>query len=76
MDNAQEFRSKSIEDYCTATGIDLTYFVLHEHVQNGLAESFIKMIQLITRPLLLHANLSAFMWGHAILYAATLINLD
>lgn len=75
MDNAQEFRSRSFEDYCTATGIDLTYSVPYEHAQNGLAESFIKRIQLITRPLLLQANLPTSMWGHAVLHAATLIRL-
>ena len=75
MDNAQEFRSKAFEDYCKATGIDLTYSVPYEHAQNGLAESFIKRIQWITRPLLLHANLPSTMWGHAVLHAATLIRL-
>jgi len=74
MDNAQEFQSKSFEDYYTATEIDLTYSVPYEHAQNGLAESFIKRIQLITRLLFLHANLSAYMWRYAILYAASLIN--
>ena len=59
MDNAKEFRSHTFEDYCTATGIALTYSVPYEHSQNGLAEAFIKKIQLITRPLLLHANLPA-----------------
>lgn len=61
IDNAKEFTSKSFEDYCIATGIKLTYCIPYEHVQNGLAESFIKCIQLITRPLLLHANLHASM---------------
>ena len=42
MDNAQEFRSKSFEDYCTTTRIELTYSVPYEHAQNGLVESFIK----------------------------------
>lgn len=42
MDNAKEFASKSFEDCCTATRIELTYCILYEHAQNGLAESFIK----------------------------------
>ena len=63
MDNAKEFRSHAFEDYCTATGIELTYSVPYEHSQNGLAEAFIKKIQLITRPLLLHAHLPASMWS-------------
>ena len=57
MDNAQDFRSHAFEDYCIVTGISLTYLVPYEHTQNGLAEAFIKKIQLIARPLLLHANL-------------------
>jgi hypothetical protein len=75
MDNAQEFRSHAFEDYCTATGITLTYSVPYEHSQNGLAEAFVKKIQLITRPLLLHANLPVSLWGHAVLHAATLLRL-
>jgi hypothetical protein len=53
MDNALEFRFHVFEDYCVATCITLTYSVLYEHSQNGLAEDFIKKIQLVTRPLLL-----------------------
>jgi len=44
MDDAQEFRSRSFEDYCIATGIDLTYSVPYKQVQNRLVESFIKRI--------------------------------
>lgn len=44
MDNALEFKSQAFEDFCTATGIELTYSVLYEHAQNGLAEAFIKKI--------------------------------
>jgi hypothetical protein len=75
MDNAQEFRSHAFEDYCTATGIQLTYSVPYEHAQNGLAEAFIKKVQLITRPLLLHAHLPSDLWAHAVLHAAALLKL-
>ena len=75
MDNAQEFRSHTFEDCCVATGITLTYLVPYEHSQNGLAEAFIKKIQLVTRPLLLHANLPSTMWGHAVMHATTLLKL-
>ena len=57
MDNAKEFVSQYFEYYYLATRINLTYSVLYEHSQNGLAEAFIKKIQLISRPMLLHANL-------------------
>lgn len=75
MDNAQEFRSHAFEDYCTATGITLTYSVPYEHAQNGLAEAFVKKIQLVARPLLLHAHLPSNLWGHAVLHAAALLRL-
>ena len=75
MDNAKEFRSHDFEDYCTATGIALTYSVPYEHAQNGLAEAFIRKIQLIARPLLLHAKMPSNLWGHAVLHAASLLKL-
>ena len=56
-------------------GITLTYVVPYEHNHNGLAEAFIKRIQLIARPLLLHANLPSNLWGHAVLHATTLLRL-
>ena len=65
MDNAQECRSHAFEDYCTAFGIDLTYSVPYKHSQN----TFVKNIQLVVRPLLLHSRLPSNMWGHAILQA-------
>ena len=75
MDNAQEFRSHTLEDFCTASRINLTYSVAYKHFQNGLAEAFIKKIQLIPRPLLLHAKLPSSMWGHTVLHAAALLRL-
>ena len=48
MDNAGEFKSQHFEDYCMATGIELTYSVPYEYSQNGLAEAFIKKLQLIS----------------------------
>ena len=73
MDNAGEFKSQHFEDYCMGMGIELTYSVPYEHSQNGLAEAFIKKIQLISRPLLIQANLPSYFWGHAILHAATFL---
>jgi hypothetical protein len=75
MDNAQEFCSHAFEDYCSTMGITLTYYVPYEHSQNGLAEAFIKKIQLIARPLLLHAKLPSHLWGHAVLHATALLRL-
>lgn len=67
VDNALEFRSHTFEDFCVASGI--------EHVQNRLAEAYIKKIQLVTRPLLFYAKLPSTMWGYAILHAAVLLRL-
>ena len=59
VDNAKEFRSHHFEDFFVASGITLTYSVPYEHLQNGLAEAFIKKNQLIAKPLLLHVGLSS-----------------
>ena len=56
-------------------GIDVQYPIAHVHTQNGLAESFIKRLQLIARPLLLKTKLPLSAWGHAIIHAAKLIRL-
>ena len=56
-------------------GIDVQHPVAHVHFQNGLAESFIKRLQLIVRPLLLKTNLPLSAWEHAIIHAAHLIRL-
>ena len=40
-----------------------------------MAESFIKHLQLISRPLLLNTKLPLSAWGHAIIHAANLIRL-
>ena len=56
-------------------GIDIEHPVAHVHTQNGLAESFIKCIKLIARPLLMRCKLPISTWGHAILHAAKLIRI-
>ena len=60
LDNAGEFFSQRFLDYCMLVGIDVEYPVAHTHTQNGLAESLIKHLQLIARPLLLRTKLSLF----------------
>ena len=52
MDNPGEFTSKTLDDYCMALGIKVEYPGPYVHTQNGLAESLIKRIKLIARPLL------------------------
>jgi transposase InsO family protein len=75
LDNAGEFTSKAFDDYCMSIGIDIEHPVAHVHTQNGLAESLIKRLQLIARPLLLKSKLPVSSWGHAILHAASLIRI-
>ena len=55
-------------------GIDVQHPVAHVHSHNGSAESFIKRLQLIARPLLLKIKLPLSAWGH-IIHAANLIRL-
>ena len=56
-------------------GITIEHFVAHVHTQNGLAESLIKRLQLIARPLIMRTKLPISLWGHAILHAAALIRI-
>ena len=75
LDNAGEFTSQTFDDYCMALGIDVEHPVSHVHTQNGLAEAFIKRLQLIAHTLLMKTKLSISAWGHAILHAASLVRL-
>ena len=63
LDNAGEFYPQTFLDYCMSVGIDVEYLVAHTHTQNGLAESLIKRLQLIARPLLLKQNCLCLLGG-------------
>ena len=75
LDNVGEFTSQVFNDYCMSIGITVEHPVAHVHTQNGLAESLIKMLQLIARPLLMKSSLPSSAWGHATLHYAALIRL-
>jgi transposase InsO family protein len=75
LDIAGEFTSQTFNDYCMSIGIDVEHPVAHVHTQNGLAESFIKRLQLIARPLLMRSKRPNTAWGHAILHAVALIRI-
>ena len=75
MDNAAKFSSHTFNDYCMALGIQVQHCVPYVHTHNGLAESLIKRINLIARPLLINCKLPTSCWGHAVLHAADLIQL-
>ena len=53
MDNAAEFTSTTFIRYCESIGINFEVSTPHVHTQNGMAESLIKQIQVIVRPILL-----------------------
>jgi hypothetical protein len=53
----------------------MQHSVSYVHTQNGLAESLIKRIKLIARPLLHNCNLPITCWGHAVLHSTDLIQL-
>ena len=54
MDNAAEFSSHVFNNYCMALEIQVQHLVPYIHTQNGLAESIIKRIKLIARPMLMN----------------------
>ena len=56
-------------------GIQVPHSVPYVHTQNGLAESLIKRVKLIARPLLMNCKLPTSCWGHAVLHTADLIQL-
>ena len=56
-------------------GIDVQYSIAHVHTQNGLAESFIKCLQLIAIPLLLNTKFPLSAWGHVVIHTTNLIHL-
>ncbi|KAJ0497533.1 putative RNA-directed DNA polymerase [Helianthus annuus] len=75
LDNAGEFTSHAFNDYCMSVGIVVEHPVAYAHTQNGLAESLIKRLQLIARPLIMRTKLHVSIWGHAILHAGSLIRV-
>ena len=58
-----------------ALGIQVQHSIPYVYTQNELAESLIKRVKLIARPLLQNCNLPTFYWGHVVLHAADLIQL-
>jgi hypothetical protein len=75
LDNATEFSSVAFNDYCMTQGIKVQYSVLYVHTKNGLIESLIKRIKLISRSLLHNCNLPITRWSHAVLHTADIIQL-
>ena len=76
LDNVGEFTSHAFNEYCMSIGIEVEHPVAHVHTQNGLAESLIKRLKLIAKPLLMKANLPMTTWGYAILHVVILIRIN
>jgi hypothetical protein len=55
--------------------INIEHLVVHIYTQNSLVESFIKLLQLISKSLLMRTKLIVSIWGHVILHMATLIRI-
>ena len=47
LDNVGDFISKAFDDSCMSVGIEVEHPIAHVHTHNGLAEAFIKRLQLI-----------------------------
>ncbi|KAM1438921.1 hypothetical protein ACFXTO_012842 [Malus domestica] len=75
LDNAGEFTSKTFDDYYMSVRVEVEHPVPHVHTQNGLAEAFIKCLQMIARSLVICTKLLIAAWGHAILHATMLVCL-
>ena len=75
LNNIGKFTSQTFNDYCMSIGIAVDHPVAHIHTQNSLAESLIKRVQLIGRPLIIRAKHLISTWGHAILHNVTLIRI-
>jgi hypothetical protein len=54
-------------------GQNIEHLIVHVHTQNDLAESLIKRLQLIAKPILIRTKLLVFAWGYVVLHAVTLI---
>jgi hypothetical protein len=57
LNNIVEFSSRAFNNYYMVEEIKVQHSVSYVHTQNGLAESLIKRIKLIARPLLYNCNL-------------------
>ncbi|KAM1432930.1 hypothetical protein ACFXTO_015416 [Malus domestica] len=57
LDNAGKFTSKTFDDYCMLVRVEIEHPVPHVHTHNGLAEAFIKRLQIIIGSLIIRTKL-------------------
>lgn len=74
LDNAKEFTSYNFDNYCMSIEVDVKHHVPHIYIQNGLAETTIKKLQMVAWALVMHINLSFSTWGYIILNATLFIS--
>ena len=67
LNNVGEFSSQTFLDYCMSITIDVQHHVAHVHSHNGLAESFIKRLQLIADHYFCNPN-CLYRYGDMLLY--------
>ena len=60
INNASEFTSQAFNKYYMSIEITVEHPVAHVHTQNGLAESLIKRLQLIARPLIMRTKIPIY----------------
>ena len=75
LDNAEEFTSKTFDDYWMSVGVEVEHPVSHVHTQNGLPKAFINRLQMIARSLVIRTKFSIAAWDLAILHETMLVNL-
>lgn len=63
------------KDSCLSTRITIEHTVAHVHTRNGLVESLVKHLQLISRSLLMMKKLFVSIWGHGILQSVALVRI-
>ena len=74
-DNAGEYMSKGMTDFCKDAGITQQFSTPYNPQQNGVAERFNRTIVEMARSMLLHANMSQGYWGEAIMCARVIRSL-
>ena len=75
FDNTSEITSYAFHEYRISIGIKVKHPITHVDTQNRLANSLLKCLKLIARPLLTRANLPMSTWKYAISHVALLIRI-
>ena len=74
-DNALEYKSGKMRDFCAEHGIQIRHSVPYVHESNGLAERGWRDVCEVTRALMVTSTLPVRYWGFAMLHAFYLRNM-